>query len=116
MTTSPSVLPSFKLVEIAFSSAIRIVDKQYGKGYALKNPQLIASLSQIILDNSSTDSGVSPYPTGSAPDILGMIYLDYSDYENKILSQEGLLYKLRDYYYIAITGSDYENWLEDRDS
>ena len=62
MTTSPSVLPSFKLVEIAFSSAIRIVDKQYGKGYALKNPQLIASLSQIILDNSSTDSGVSPFP------------------------------------------------------
>ena len=50
MSASPSVLPSYKFVEVAFSDAIRILDKQFGEGYAKKNPELVVSLSQIVLD------------------------------------------------------------------
>ena len=118
MTVFPLVLPSYKPVEVAFSSAIRILDKQFGEGYAKKNPQLIASLSQIILDNSPTDSGVSdPTETDTAvpslvnpDDDLWMLFSAYADYENKIISSQDVMNKLRDYYYQSACGMSYDDW------
>ena len=118
MTVSPLVLSSYKPVEVAFSSAIRILDKQFGEGYAKKNPQLIASLSQIILDNSPTDSSVSdPTETDTAvpslvnpDDDLLMIFSAYADYENKIISSQDVMNKLRDYYYQSACGMGYDEW------
>jgi hypothetical protein len=57
MTSKTNHEPTFKLVEGAFSAAILMVDKQFGDGYSLKNPHLVAELSRTILDvNSSTQN------------------------------------------------------------
>ena len=110
-----TVLVSYKLVEVAFSDAIRILDKQFGEGYAKKNPQLIASLSQIILDNSPSDSGVSD-PSGTEQPVdqldhdLMILYSAYADYENKIISSQDVIHKLRDYYYQSACGMGYDEW------
>ena len=55
MTTPTTTASVFDVVDAAFSAAIQTLDKQCGLGYAKKNPQLLASLTKIILDVSMND-------------------------------------------------------------
>jgi len=52
MTTPTTTASVFDVVDAAFSAAIQTLDKQCGQGYAKKNPQLLASLTKIIIDTA----------------------------------------------------------------
>ena len=112
MTSKTQNEPTFLLVEDAFSAAIDIVNRQFGDGYSVKNPHLIAELSKTILDvNSSsqnTDDNAVSLPSNDLTELLQA----YDDYERKIISYHDVMNMVRDYYYISICGVRYEDWLD----
>lgn len=111
MTSKTQNKSTFLLVEDAVSAAIDIVNRQFGDGYSVKNPHLIAELSKTILDvNSSshnTDNNAGSLPSNDLTELLQA----YDDYENKIISYPDVMNIVRDYYYTSIWGVGYEDWL-----